>query len=162
VAWLSAGGYRPLVVGSLARIQADRPYDRPVQLRRGLLLFALVLSAVSLGAALSAPRDEGGEPATPAPAPRSDTPAVTAIELRQPAPETPPVRQVRTGAHVVLRVSAREPGNVEIPGLGLLQPVSPGTPAVFDLLATRPGRYDVELVTLGAERIRLGALVVAR
>ena len=133
-----------------------------MQLRRGLLLFALVLSAISLGAALSAPRDEGGESGELAPAPREPTPPAATIELRQPAPETPPVRQVRTGAHVVLRVSARQPGNVEIPGLGLLQPVSPGTPAVFDLLATRPGRYDVELVTLDAERSPLGALVVAR
>jgi hypothetical protein len=133
-----------------------------VQLRRGLLLFALVLSAVSLGAALSAPREDRDEPAATTPAPRTSTPAAAAIALSQPAPEVPPERRVRTGAHVVLRVSARQPGNVEIPGLGLLQPVAPGTPAVFDLLATRPGRYDVQLVTLSSERTKLGTLLVER
>jgi hypothetical protein len=58
-------------------------------------------------------------------------------------------------------VSARVPGNVEVTGLGLLEAVSPGTPAVFDLLASRPGSYDVVLTTLDRERLVLGTLVVA-
>ena len=131
-----------------------------MQLRRGLLVFALVLSALSLGAALAPPPKDDEEPATTAARPRTPAPGPTAIELRQPAPEVPPVRRVRTGAHIVLRVSARQSGSVEIPGLGLLQPVEPGTPALFDLLASRPGRYDVNLVATGAERTKLGTLVV--
>ena len=124
-------------------------------------MFALVFSAVSLGAALSGPREEDEEPVTTRPVPRPRTPPPTQVALRQPAPEEAPVRRVATGAHVVVRVSAREPGNVEIAGLGLLQPVAPGTPAIFDLLASRPGRYDVELVALNGERTKLGTLVVS-
>jgi hypothetical protein len=132
-----------------------------VQLRRGLLAFAIVLLAVSFGAALSAP-DEEGEPATtttPQTA-RSNTPTAVRTTLRQPAPERPPVRRLDVNAHVVLTVSARVAGNVEVPGLGLLQPVSPGAPAVFDLLASRPGRYEVAHTTLSGERTVLGSLLV--
>ena len=133
-----------------------------MQLRRGLLVFALVLSALSLGAALApAPEEDDEEPATTAARPRA-TPGPARIELRQPAPETPPVRRVRAGAHVILRVSARQAGSVEIPALGLIQPVEPGTPALFDLIASRPGRYDVNLLSTGAESTRLGTLFVAR
>jgi hypothetical protein len=123
-------------------------------------VFALVLSALSLGAALSAPPEEDDGPATTTER-RAPTPGPTQVELRQPAPEEPPVRRVRTGAHVVLRVSAREPGSVEIPGLGLIQPVGPGTPTLFDLLASRAGRFDVHLVAANGERTKLGSLLVA-
>ena len=132
-----------------------------MQLRRALLTFALVLAAVSLGAALSAPREEADDPPRPrAPAPPSSTPGAISIALDHPVEGRPPVREVRTGAHVVLRVRARAEGNVEIPALGLIEPVSRSAPAVFDLLATRPGRYEVVLVPLGGERIELGTLVV--
>ena len=131
-----------------------------MQLRRGLIAFALVLAAVSLGAALSAPDDEG-EPATTTPqTARNASPAAVTTTLAQPVRGAPPLRRVRAGAHVILRVSAATPGNVEIAGLGLLQPVVPGTPAVFDLLASRPGRYTVSHVSLTGERTRLGALQV--
>ena len=135
-------------------------YDRRVQLRRGLIAFALVLAAVSFGAALSAP-DEEGEPATTTPqTARNASPAAVTTTLAQPVRGEPPVRRVRAGAHVVLRVSAAAAGNVEIPALGLIQAVSPGTPAVFDLLASRAGRYTVAHVSLSGERTRLGALQV--
>jgi hypothetical protein len=133
-----------------------------VQLRRTLLAFVLVLAAVSLGAALTAPREEEDDSEPPArPAPRTRTPGAVTVAFRQPVEGGPPVRDVRTGAHVVLRVSARTAGEVEVTGLGLNQSVTPAAPAVFDLLATRAGRYDVVLVPLtGPERIKLGTLVV--
>ena len=152
------GRWRPVIRPGRARAGA---YDRRVQLRRVLIAFAVVLAAVSLGAALTAPDEEGGEPATTTPqTARSASPGAVRTTLRHPVEEEPPVRQVRAGAQVVLTVSARTAGNVEIPGLGLLQPVAPGTPAVFDLLASRPGRFTVTLVTPSGERIRLGALAV--
>ena len=132
-----------------------------MQLRRALLAFALVLAAVSLGAALTAPREEAEEGARPrAPAPPTSTPGAVSIGLAHPVEGRPPVREVRTGAHVVLRVRARTDGNVEIPGLGLIEQVTPSAPAVFDLLATRPGRYEVVLAPLAGERIELGTLAV--
>ena len=125
-------------------------------------MFALVLSALSLGAALApAPEEDDEGPATTRARPRA-TPGPTQIQLRQPAPETPPDRRVRAGAHVILRVSARQSGSVEVPALGLIQPVEPDTPALFDLIAARPGRYDVNLLSTDAESTRLGTLVVAR
>ncbi|HEX8051988.1 MAG TPA: hypothetical protein VF517_03285 [Thermoleophilaceae bacterium] len=130
-----------------------------MQLRRGLLTFALVLVAVSLGAALAAP-DEEGEPATTTPQrTHSSTPNASVVTLRHPVEARAPVRRVRSGAHVVLRVTAGTAGSVEIPGLGLLEPVAPGSPATFDLLAS-PGRHQVVLVTAGGERIPLGTLAV--
>jgi hypothetical protein len=136
------------------------PYDRAVQLRRGLLAFAIVLAAVSFGAALSAPDDEG-EPATTTPqTARSASPQAVTTTLAQPVRGAPPVRRVRTGAHVILRVSAAAPGNVEIPSLGLLEPVAPRAPAVFDLLASRAGRFTVQHVSLTGEATRLGVLAV--
>jgi hypothetical protein len=132
-----------------------------VQLRRGLLAFALVLLAVSFGAALSAP-DEEGEPATTTPqSARSNTPAAVETTLRQPAPGRPPVRRIDVNSQVVLTVTARVAGNVEVPGLGLLQPVVPGTPTRFDLLATQAGRYEVAHTTLSGERTVIGSLHVA-
>jgi hypothetical protein len=131
-----------------------------VQLRRGLLAFAIVLAAVSFGAALSAP-DDDGEPATTTPqTTRSASPAAVTATLAQPVRREPPVRRVRAGAHVVLRVSAAAPGNIEIPSLGLLQPAAPRTPAVFDLIASRAGRFTVQHVSLSGERTRLGVLAV--
>jgi hypothetical protein len=131
-----------------------------VQLRRGLLTFALVLVAVSLGASLAAPEEEG-EPATTTPQRTpSSTPTATVTTLRHPVDGRPPVRRVRLGAHVVLRVTAGTPGNVEVEGLGLLEPVTETSPAAFDLLASEPGRHAVVLVTLDGERIPLGTLAV--
>jgi hypothetical protein len=133
-----------------------------VQLRRALLAFALVLAAVSLGSALTAPREEEDDSEPPArPAPRTSTPGAVTVSFRQPVEAAPPTREVRVNAHVILRVSARTAGNVEIAGLGLNQSVTPAAPAVFDLLTTEAGRFDVVLLPLtGPERIKLGTLVV--
>ena len=125
-------------------------------------MFGLVLLALSFGAALSAPEEDGEPATTTRQNTRSNTPAAIVTTLRHPVRGRPPVRRVRSGTHVVLRVSAGVAGNVEITGLGLLQPVAPGTPAVFDLLAVRPDHYEVALVTLTGERIAIGRLAVGR
>jgi hypothetical protein len=132
-----------------------------MQLRRGLLVFAIFLLAVSFGAAITAP-DEDQEPATTTPqTARSNSPTAVALALRHPVRGKPPVRRADVNAHVALTISARVAGNVEIGGLGLIQAVAPGTPTTFDILAVRPGRYPVELVPTAGERLRLGTLVVA-
>jgi hypothetical protein len=124
-------------------------------------VFALVLTAISLGAALSAPPEDDKDTTTEAAKPpREPPPASVTVAFRHPSPEKGQVRRVRSGAHVVLTVSGRVPGDVEIPGLGLIEALAPGTPAVFDVLASRPGRYDVLLVSLSGERSRVGTLIV--
>ena len=48
-----------------------------------------------------------------------------------------------------------------MPGLGLVQAVEPGTPAVFDVLATRPGRYDVAFEPVVGRAVRIGRVIVS-
>jgi hypothetical protein len=131
-----------------------------VQLRRGLLVFAVFLLAVSFGAALTAP-DEDPEPATTTPqTARTSSPEAVTVTFRHPLRGRPPTQRLDANAHAILRVNAGSPGNVEVRLLGLIAAVAPGTPAVFDILATRAGSYDVEFVPLNGERVRIGKLVV--
>ena len=133
-----------------------------MQLRRALIAFAVVLVAATAIASLSASDDEASAPDVPAsPGPRALAPNAVTVALRHPVEAAPPVRTVPRGAHVILRVQAALAGNVEVAGLGLVESVAPGTPAVFDILAERSGRYDVSLASVAAERTKLGTLVVA-
>ena len=133
-----------------------------MQVRRALIAFVVVFAVVTLIAAITAPRDDDDDsPATADPAPRAAPSPAVAVRFRHPVEGAPPVRLVRRGSHVAIRVEAGVAGDVEIPGLGLIQPVAPGTPAVFDVLATRAGRYDVSLRSVAAERTKLGTLQVA-
>ena len=132
-----------------------------MQFRRGLIAFVLVLAGVTAIASISAPPEEDNDPdLTAAPRPRAIAPETLQVAFRHPVEAAPPARTVRNGAHVIVRVEARIPGTVEIPGLGLIQAVAPGTPAVFDVIADRTGRYDVSLQSVAGERTELGALVV--
>jgi hypothetical protein len=130
--------------------------------RRVLLLAALVLGTSALIASLSAPRDRGSGGEPPAGAPTTTAPSA------RPTPEArldaarPGVVTVARGSHVVLQVEVPEPGEVAIPRLGLTASGQPGTPARFDILAERTGRYGVEFVPTGAASRRAGTLVVQR
>ena len=132
-----------------------------MQVRRALIAFVVVFAVVSLIAAITAPREDDDSPATADPAPRAAPSPTVAVRFRHPVEGRPPVRLVRRGSQVAIRVEAGVAGDVEIPGLGLIQPVGPGTPAVFDVLATRAGRYDVSLRSVAAESTKLGTLEVA-
>jgi hypothetical protein len=125
---------------------------RAVHLRRALLLFAIVLGMAALVASLSRPieqrrddttpreprepREPGPPTATPAPAP--NLPSTLSFD----AAENESIR-LRAGAAATLEVSVEEPGSVDIPGLGLSAPAEPVTPARFEILATRPGHYEL-------------------
>ena len=131
-----------------------------MQLRRGLIAFAVVFAVVAFISALTAPSGDD-EPAPPTgPAPRTSTPAAVELAFRHPVEEEPPVRSVRRGTHAIVRVQAQVAGDVEIAGLGLIEPVTPGTPAVFDLLASRAGRFEVRLISVAGERTLLGVIEV--
>jgi len=136
-------------------------------LRRALLLFAIVLGMAALAASLSRPverRDSTPPPTEPAdtgPATASPSPAPSApAPLALDASENDAVR-LRAGDAATLEVSVDEPGSVEIPGLGLSAPASDVTPARFDLLASRPGRYDLLFTPAGGDGAEpAGRLVV--
>ena len=81
-------------------------------------------------------------------------------EVNRPGRE-PPVRRLRAGTHVTLQVASTRAGEVLLRGLGLVQPVEPGTPASFDVLLTAPGRYDAVLDPVAGRPVRVGRLVVS-
>ncbi len=130
-----------------------------MQVRRALLLSAIVLGFLALAATLSQP-------------PRRDAktaPAPVAGELRPPvrlalsANGRPRTLRLEAGAVASLTVEVPEAGQVELKDPPLLSAADATTPAVFPLRIERPGRYPV-LVTPAAsgEQRRAGTVVVER
>jgi hypothetical protein len=138
-----------------------------VHVRRALLLFAIVLGFAALAASLSRPRDERAdrEPAPPAAAP--ERPTISAAPEPS-APETlafdasrDRVRKLELGLAATVEVFVAEPGQVEIPLLGLSAAADPVTPARFDVLPPDPGRYTLTFTPAsGDEGRRAGTLRV--
>jgi hypothetical protein len=133
-----------------------------VQIRRVLLLFALVLGLSALVASIAPPPEEAEEPPEPAPTvaspavrPPTDLSAPITLSARA---HGAPTRRVRLGSSFSLEVAVREPGDVVIAGLGLRQSADPQAPARFDLLARPAGRYAVAFVPLRGERRTIGWL----
>jgi hypothetical protein len=135
-----------------------------VHLRRALLLFAIVLGLAAIATSLSRPNDESDpEPASPATGaaptatPRTDSPPV---ELTFAADGARAQRVVAGQAATVL-VEVDEPGQAEIADLGVSATADPLTPARFELLASRPGRYPISFTPAsGGEPREAGTLVV--
>ena len=69
-------------------------------------------------------------------------------------------RRVSAGTHVVLTVTVDTPGEIALEGLDQVVSATPEAPAVFDLLATRPGRYPVLLTPVASGPRQLGVLVI--
>ena len=67
---------------------------------------------------------------------------------------------MRSGEAATLEVAVDEPGNVEIPELGLSAPAAPLTPARFEVLPAEPGDYEIVFTAAGDEREPAGRLVV--
>jgi hypothetical protein len=92
--------------------------------------------------AQSEPRESGPPTASPRPAPELPT----ALSFDAAENET---MRVPAGDATTVEVAVTEPGSVEIPGLGLSAPADPLTPARFDVLASRPGRYELLFTPAG-------------
>ena len=136
-----------------------------MQIRRVLLLFALVLGLSALVASIAPSPDERDEPSDEAPATETTptggrTAGTETLSLSvRPAPSgQPPVRRVPAGSSFTLEVAVPEPGDVVLDGLGLRQSADQLTPARFDLLAEPPGRYDVTFVPVDGERRLAGRI----
>jgi hypothetical protein len=69
-----------------------------------------------------------------------------------------PIR-LAVGDELRLQVLARRPDQVELRGFGQIEAVGPHAPAVFDVFAFRPGKFDVEMVDA---RRTVGQVVVVR
>jgi hypothetical protein len=71
----------------------------------------------------------------------------------------PSTARATVGDQLQLRVDSRRVATVEIARLGATEPVAPLSPARFDVLLTRPGRYPLRFLDT---RERFGTLVVRR
>ncbi len=140
-----------------------------MELRRALLLFAIVLGLAAIVTSVSrperAPRDDGSglpdasEPLPSAsPGPLGDRPALISFSAAKPK-----VRLLKAGRPATVTVKVPRPGQVELKGLGLSAPAEPLTPARFEVLERRPGRYDVSFTPVeGREARSAGTLRIMR
>ncbi|HYH58715.1 MAG TPA: hypothetical protein VD790_05800 [Thermoleophilaceae bacterium] len=134
-----------------------------MQIRRVLLLFALVLGLSALVAAIAPSpedRDEGSQEApTERPAAGTATLQPASVSLSVPPPGArSSMRRVPAGSSFTLAVSVSEPGDVVLEGLGLRQTADPLTPARFELLADPPGSHAVAFVPVAGDRRRAGRI----
>ena len=131
-----------------------------MHLRRALLLMGLVLLVVAAVESLvPVPRDRVQNQPAPAPKPAAAAP-VRAIVFEYPQPARGRTVALAVGTHAVVSVESAQPGQVTLAGLGQDASVEPGTPAGFDLLATRAGSYDVLFKPLAGPGVRLGRVLV--
>ena len=141
-----------------------------MELRRAILLFAIVLGLAAIVTSFSRPaqRDDEGasDPAAIQPGPARAGPRRTPprpVLLSFSATERPRTRRLASGQPATVRVETRRPGEVELPGLGLAGATDRLTPARFDVLETRPGRYPVRFTPAGDGQARtIGALRIVR
>lgn len=135
-----------------------------MELRRALLLFAIVLGLAAIASTIARPPDRGGDadtdttastpPAKSAPSatsPAAKTPQPTTIEFRSGAkPETHKLEQ---GQPATVLVDVETPGQVDIPSLGLTDAGEPLTPAMFEILETKPGNHPIMVQPAASETL---------
>ena len=140
-----------------------------MELRRALLLFAIVLGLAAIVTAVSRPperaqRDE--EAATPSerpdptarPAPDRHTAASISFSAAKPRTE-----RLDAGRPATVTVKVSVPGQVELPSLGLSATAEPLTPARFEVLENGPGRHAVRFTPArGGEARNAGTLRIVR
>ena len=135
-----------------------------------MLVLVLVLMGLTALAASVAPRPQpAGVGQSPRPAP-SPSPAATpeaepaslprTVERSLSADLGAPEQRVRArvGDTISLEVTGDVLDSVLIPGLDRMETLAPSSPAVFEILADRPGEFPITL--LEAKR-PIGELVVA-
>src|SRR5438874_1695133 len=122
--------------------------------RRLVIVVAIVMGLMALAASVAPPPQRSEPNGTPSPAPSStaeppsaDRGDVTA-RLRVGAPARSPVR-ARVGQNVTLDVSGDVVDAVVIPGLGVLEPIDPASPAQIQLYAATAGVYPIRLLGSG-------------
>ena len=142
-----------------------------LELRRAILLFAIVLGLAAVATSISRPRDPPAEE-------RRDgvqrSPGASSLPTANPRPARvrervlafrasgrPRVGYLPAGRAAVVRVSVPKPGEVELEGLGLSAPAEPLTPARFEVLATEQDRHRVRFRPVeGGEERTAGVLQV--
>ncbi len=137
-----------------------------MELRRALLLFAIVLGLAAVVMTLSGP--SATKPAKTAPSvtrtptARPGPAAQRTLELVFDSAHAPVTHRLPVGRPATVTVRVQEPGTVDLRGLGLTAPAEPGTPARFDVLADREGRHAVTLTPPDGTQGRTVGTLVAR
>jgi hypothetical protein len=130
-----------------------------MDLRRALLLFAIVLGLAAIASSITRPSDDGGDGTTtdgatetrgesgiqPAATSAPGTPPVDPATIRFSAGAKRKVQKLEQGRPATVVVTVKVPAQVEIPSLGLTQPAEPVTPARFDLLVSEAGSHRIVL-----------------
>jgi hypothetical protein len=140
-----------------------------VELRRAILLFAVVLGLAALVSSVARPpggdEDRAEQPATTVPAPAAagkdaKTPQPTTIDFRVAA--KPVTQELEVGQPATVLVDVQTPGQIDIPSLGLTEPAEPLTPAMFEVLASSPGSHPIVVQPAALEGLpsKVGTLKV--
>ena len=134
-----------------------------VELRRALLLFAIVLGVAAIATSVSQPeraqRDDGSglpdasEPSA-GPGPLGDRPVPISFSAAAPVR-----RRLEAGRPATVVVKVPAPGDVAVPDLGLSAAATPLAPARFDVLERRPGRHEVRFTPAGRGRARAAGVL---
>ena len=109
--------------------------------RRFLVVVAAMLGVLLVASSLVPDPERAPKPA---PAPPPEVTAVSAGLLPRDG-----VVRAEVGEIVELMVTARQPTGAEIRDLGELGTAAPDAPALFTLLADRPGRFEVRYLATG-------------
>ncbi len=130
---------------------------------RRLLIVMLILLGISTLLASQVPRETPSDESEDTVTSTAETPATQAEEAAQAKGRLlEPLRitvsdakikviPMRVGDQLPLVVRARTADQVEIPALGLVEPVARGSSANFNILAEEPGNYGIRL--LRADRV---------
>jgi Na+-transporting methylmalonyl-CoA/oxaloacetate decarboxylase gamma subunit len=109
---------------------------------RRVLLFVVLLVVIGAVASATVPREQDAPERQTTPEPAPVSPAAEVVEAKLPGKSD--VR-ARVGDIVQLQVSHDAQDEVQIPTLGVSEPVDPGLPAQLVFDADRPGRFAVTL-----------------
>ena len=144
-----------------------------MELRRALLLFAIVLGLAAIASTIARPPDRGGDETTDtaasappaktepsATSPGAKTPQPTTIEFRNSA--KPQTHKLEQGQPATVLVDVETPGQVDIPSLGLTDTGEPLTPAMFEILELEPGSHAIMVQPAASETLpsKVGTLKI--
>jgi hypothetical protein len=128
-----------------------------VELRRALLLFAIVLAVAAIVSSIANPPERGDDGAAPTgdagPATERDglPPTSASAPPLTPQPKTvsfaatarPQTRKVEVGQPATVLVDVETAAQIDIPTLGLTDSAEPLTPALFEVLVTERGSHAI-------------------
>ncbi len=130
-----------------------------MELRRALLLFAIVLGLAAIATSLSGPSQRQAKPerspaeqSTPTATARPEAGESAAISFS--ASGRPRTERLEAGRPAVVTVKVVRPGQVELLGLGLSAAAEPLTPARFDVFERRPGSHDVLYTSAESDEVQ--------